>query len=140
MFEWLFAQSEDESVLIEKAKINHRDFARLYDKYVNVVYRFVKWHVSAEDDVQDIVSETFMAVAIKIKQYDTSREQKFTTRLLAIAKYKLADHRRAIYKQKEISMDEDFDPAYEQDMVVLLQNKTLYEQILSFASTLPPQQ
>ncbi len=140
MFDRLFDQPLNDVQLIEKAKNNHHDFARLYERFVHVVYRFVKWHVMSEQDVEDIVSETFMAVAMRIKQYDTTREQKFTTRLLAIAKYKLADHWRAVYKTPETSADELFDPAYETDMNALLTNKDLYDRILSCAWNLPAQQ
>lgn len=140
MFDRLFDQPLSDIQLIEKAKENHRDFARLYDRFVHVVYRFVRWHVASEHDAEDIVSETFMAVAMRINQYDTTREQKFTTWLLGIAKYKLADHRRSVYKKPEVHMDESFDPGYETDMVELLTHQELYDRILACASHLPPQQ
>lgn len=140
MFERLFSVEIDEKTLIEKAKTDHRDFARLYDRFVHVVYRFVRRHVQTEQDAEDIVSETFMAVATKIISYDTSREQKFTSWLLAIAKYKLADHRRAVYNKSEESFDESYDPAYETDMAWMLTNTVLYEKIFAFVQTLSKRQ
>ena len=110
MFDWVFPEAVDEKTLIEKAKITHHDFGRLYDRFVDVVYRFVRRHVSNEQDAEDIVADVFMAVALKIGQYDTTRDQKFTTRLLAIAKYKLADHRRSIYTHPEQSLNEIQEP------------------------------
>jgi DNA-directed RNA polymerase specialized sigma24 family protein len=110
MFDWVFPGSVDEKTLIEKAKTNHHDFGRLYDRFVDVVYRFVRRHVAHEQDAEDIVSDVFMAVALKIGQYETTREQKFTTRLLAIAKYKLADHRRAVYTHPEQALDDFPEP------------------------------
>lgn len=55
--------------------MNHHDFARLYDRFVHVVYRFVHHVVSNRQDRDDIVAETFMAVAMKLSTYDTTKEQ-----------------------------------------------------------------
>lgn len=136
MFERLFAAPIDEKRLIESAKTNHHDFARLYDRFVGVVYRFVKWHVANEQDAEDIVSETSMAVALQIKSYDTTKDQKFTTWVLAIAKHKLADHWRRIYQIPEIPLDATHDPSYEGDMLQLLTQQANYQKILAFVQTL----
>ena len=136
MFERLFPTPIDEKRLIENAKTNHHDFARLYDRFVGVVYRFVKRHVVNEQDAEDIVSETCMAVALQIKKYDTTKEQKFTTWVLGIAKHKLADHWRQIYQTPETSRDNTHEPSYEGDMLQLLTNQTNYQKILACVQTL----
>lgn len=142
MFDRLFVGQEDEISLVEKAKTSQHDFARLYDKFADVVYRFVRWKVATDQDAEDIVSETFMAVAQKIKDYDTTREQKVTTRILAIAQYKFLDHMRVVYKEREntVPMDEYFDPGYEDDFATILTNKDIYENIIAVVKTLPERQ
>lgn len=140
MFERLFAAEEDEKTLIEKAKINHHDFARLYERFVHVVYRFVHHAVANREDRDDIVAETFMAVAMKLSTYDTTKEQKFTTRLLAIAKYKLADHWRVLYKAQTLSFDESVDTGYDVSFLEMIEQKDHYDAILACVETLPPQQ
>lgn len=142
MFDWIFPQTIDENSLIEKAKTNQHDFARLYDKFADSVYRFVRWKVSTDQDAEDIVSETFMAVASRIKDYDCKREQKFSTWIFAIAQYKFLDHMRKVYKEKDNTraMDEYNDPSYEDDFNTLLTNTQMYDTIIAAAKWLSEKQ
>jgi RNA polymerase sigma-70 factor, ECF subfamily len=142
MFDRLFIGQEDDKSLVEKAKNSHHDFARLYDRFADVVYRFVRWKVATDQDAEDIVSETFMAIAQKIKEYDTSRDQKVSTWILAIAQYKFLDHMRLVYKEREnmIPIDDYFDPGYEDDFATILTNKDIYESIITVVKTLPERQ
>ena len=126
MFDRLFTPPRDEKSLITAAKHDHRAFAELYERFVDVVYRFVRGQVSTRQDAEDIISETFVAVAHQIGGYDISREQKFTTRLLAIAKYKLLDSLRKVYTTPEmIEFTELNEPATDDDFLDLLDHRHL---------------
>ncbi len=142
MFDWLFPETIDDNTLIEKAKHDQHEFARLYDRFVDSVYRFVRWKVATDQDAEDIVSETFMAVAAKIKEYDTTRDQKVTTWIFAIAQYKFLDYMRKVYKEREVEwpMDEFHDPSYEDDFAILLTNTQMYESIITAAKWLSEKQ
>ncbi len=141
MFDRIFPSQDSDIQLIEKAKTNQHDFARLYDRYVDVVYRFVQWRISNKQDREDIVSQTFMTVVEKLPYYDTTRNQKFSTRVLGIANYKILDKLRDYY-EPEITLNtqshdlDDPDDNYPD----IFANKQLYDQIIHFVQTLSDRQ
>ena len=139
MFDRLFTQEIDEKQLIEDAKTDQQAFARLFDLFSDIVYNFVRRRVTSDQDAEDIVSETFMAVAARIQDYDVDK-WKFKTWLLSIANYKFLDKMRKVYKEKEIPLDDSFDPWYEDDFVQILTNKNLYQKIIDFVHTLSDRQ
>ena len=137
MFDRIFPV--DDNTLAEKAKTSQHDFARLYDRFADVVFRFVRRRVNNVEDAQDIVSETFMAVATSLKNFDQSKGN-FKTRLLQIAYYKFSNHLRGVYEVLEEDLDENSQYSYEDDVVTKITNKQCYEEILSFATMLPERQ
>jgi RNA polymerase sigma factor (sigma-70 family) len=94
MFDRLFSKPVDDSVLIEQAKENREAFAKLYDRFSSMVYRFARQRVATDQDAEDIVSETFMALAANISTYDATKSKKCTTRILSIAHNKITDYLR----------------------------------------------
>lgn len=55
-------------------------------------------------DVEDLVQETLIALHTRRASYDPARP--FTAWLNAIARYKLADHFRAYYRRRSVSLGE----------------------------------
>ncbi len=141
MFEWLFSEKRDELTIIEWAKTNQRDFAHLYDLYVHRVYNFVRRRVANNEDAEDIVSETFMAAAMRIQDYD-HKKWSFTTWLFSIAHHKFLDKMRVVYVEKDVNtqIDDIYEVAYEKDYIQLLSDRQLYERIIAFVKTLPDRQ
>lgn len=129
----------DDITLIEKAKTNQHDFARLYDRFADVVFRFIRRKVNNIQDAEDIVSETFMAVATSLKNYDASKG-KFETWLLTIANYKSLSYLRKLYAGTEEELDENREYVYEEDFASIATNKQWHEEILSFIKTLSERQ
>lgn len=142
MFDRLFIKDVDETTLIEKAKTDERYFWYLYDRYVDKVYRFVRRRTQHESDAEDIVSEVFMAVAANIGNYDTQKEQKFTTRLLRITNNKLSDFLRKHYKNQidEYTDIETIETSDNYDHADRLTKVDLYEKVLACAEKLPAKQ
>lgn len=139
MFDRLFVKDVDEVTLIEEAKTNQQAFARLFDLFADEVYGFVRRRVSSDQDAEDIVSETFMALAARIQDYNADK-WKFKTRLFSIANYKFLDKMRKVYEEKEIHIDDEFDLWYEKDFAKILSNKQLYNKILNCVKTLSDRQ
>lgn len=69
----------------------------------------------SDDDIEDLVQETLIAVHSRRATYD--RERAFTAWLFAIARYKMVDHFRRVRRlqpiegMEEVLPAEDFEPA-----------------------------
>lgn len=61
---------EQEQKLVEEAKRDPKNFAVLYDKYFDQIYRYVYRRVSDKEMVYDLVSQTFYDALAHIKSYE----------------------------------------------------------------------
>jgi len=61
---------EQEKKLVDEAKKDPRNFAALYDKYFDQIYRYVYRRVSDKDTVEDLVSQTFYDALSHMKDYE----------------------------------------------------------------------
>lgn len=97
---------EDEQVLIEKAQGGEgAAFGKLYDQYLNRIYRFVRVKVSRREEAEDLTHQAFLNAWKNIDQY-SSQGYTFGTWLYKIARNALVDHYRKLPKAGEVSLDE----------------------------------
>jgi len=76
-------------------------FGRLYDYYVQPVYRYIRSRVATEQEAEDLTSQTFMAAFEALPGY---RERGyFVAWLYRIARSKLTDHFR--HSKVELSLE-----------------------------------
>jgi len=68
------------------------DHAALLRALVPILSAFYRRRVSGDEDIEDLVQETLIAVHTRRSTYD--RERAFTAWLFAIARYKMIDHFR----------------------------------------------
>ena len=61
---------EQERKLVEEAKKDPKNFAALYDKYFDQIYRYVYRRVSDKDTVEDLVSQTFYDALSHMEDYE----------------------------------------------------------------------
>ena len=61
---------EQEQKLVEEAKADPKNFAVLYDKYFDQIYRYVYRRVGDKEMVYDLVSQTFYDALAHIKDYE----------------------------------------------------------------------
>jgi RNA polymerase sigma-70 factor (ECF subfamily) len=74
------------------AKTNPEAFGRLYDHYIQPVYRYLYSRVGTVHEAEDLASQTFMAAFKSMPRY---RERgQFAAWLFRIARSKLMDHYR----------------------------------------------
>src|SRR5512143_2325725 len=86
------AQVEDVAMLVKDAKDDPGAFARLYDIYVQPVYRYLYSRVGTMHDAEDLTSQTFLAALEHLPRY---RERgHFAAWLFRIARSKVLDHFR----------------------------------------------
>ena len=61
---------EQERKLVEEAKKDPKNFAALYDKYFDQIYRYVYRRVSDKDTVEDLVSQTFYDALSHLRDFE----------------------------------------------------------------------
>ncbi len=98
----------DELVLVRRSQGGDQDaFARLYDAYIERIYRYVYFRVADEQLAEDITSQVFLKVWEKLDTYRVDSSP-FIAWLYRIAHNAVIDH----YRTKKVSIPlENVSPA-----------------------------
>jgi RNA polymerase sigma-70 factor, ECF subfamily len=92
---------DDTSALILAALEDPAAFGRLYDRYVQPIYRYVYSRVGSTHEAEDITSQTFMTAYESLPRY---RERGyFSAWLFRIAQSKMNDHFRR--SRREVGLE-----------------------------------
>jgi len=93
--------NDELSGLIADARENPAAFARLYDRYIQPVYRYLYSRIGDVHAAEDVTSQTFMAAYEALPKY---RERgQFSAWLFRIARSKMNDHFRR--NRYEVGLD-----------------------------------
>jgi len=96
--------SEDISALAMEAKTDPVVFGRLYDHYVQPVYRYLYSRVESVHEAEDLTSQTFITAYEALPKY---RERgQFAAWLFQIARSKMNDHFRRSRHEVELEAAE----------------------------------
>ena len=94
----------DEAMLVRKAKAgDDHAFTRLYDGYVERVYRFILFRISDDTVTEDLVSQVFLKAWQNLDRYKIGNSP-FIAWLYAIARNLVIDHYRS--KKDLVRLDE----------------------------------
>ncbi|WP_242454705.1 sigma-70 family RNA polymerase sigma factor [Bailinhaonella thermotolerans] len=83
-------------------------FGALYDRYVDLVYRYVYFRVGAHALAEDLTSETFLRALRRMPDF-TWQGKDFGAWLVTIARNLVADHFKSGRYRLEVSTAEVFD-------------------------------
>lgn len=86
-------RASDDAALVVAACRDRREFARLYERYADRLFRYALARTGSETAADDIVSETMVAALEGLSRFDPARGS-FAGWLFAIAARKLADRGR----------------------------------------------
>lgn len=75
-------------------KNDRESFGKIYDEYVDRIYRFVFFKVGRKEDAEDITEEVFMSAFQALSQYQERKDVPFSAWLFRIAQNKVTDHYR----------------------------------------------
>ena len=75
-----------EQDLIQQAQANPQNFQYLYPRYVQQVYSYISYKVGRQQDVEDLVSETFLRALENIYTFEYRGELSFKAWLISIAR------------------------------------------------------
>ncbi|HWL37578.1 MAG TPA: ECF subfamily RNA polymerase sigma factor, BldN family [Frankiaceae bacterium] len=126
----------DEDLLSLVARAQQGDpeaFGALYDRYFDVVYRYVYYRVSNQSLTEDMVSETFLRALRRITSF-TWQGRDFGAWLVTIARNLIADHFKSSRYKLELTTGEilDADRATdgpENEVLDSMTNMTLLEAV-----------
>jgi RNA polymerase sigma-70 factor (ECF subfamily) len=92
---------DDIALLVSDAVENPAAFGRLYDRFIQRIYRYVYSRVGNAPEAEDITSQTFIAAYESLGRY---RERgQFSAWLFRIARSKMNDHFRR--SRREVGLD-----------------------------------
>ncbi|GAA4235395.1 RNA polymerase sigma-70 factor (ECF subfamily) [Streptosporangium album] len=101
--------SEDLRRLVLRAKTGDTDaFGTLYDRYLDLVYRYVYFRVGSHPLAEDLTSETFLRALRRIADF-TWQGRDFGAWLVTIARNLIADHFKSGRYRLEVSTAEVID-------------------------------
>jgi RNA polymerase sigma-70 factor (ECF subfamily) len=127
----------DESALIMRAQLDPRDFAPLYDHYVDAIYRYCARRVGDAEAAADMTSLIFSRALAALPTYRGSGS--FRSWLFAIAHNAVVDGQRTANDWTSLEEDaEQIDPAPTPEEIVLNQDEA--REIRAVLSQLAPDQ
>jgi RNA polymerase sigma-70 factor (ECF subfamily) len=104
-----FAADADVVELVGRAQSGDAEaFGSLYDRYVDVVYRYVYYRVSNKSLTEDMVSETFLRALRRITSFSWQGRD-FGAWLVTIARNLIADHFKSSRYKLEVTTGEMLD-------------------------------
>jgi RNA polymerase sigma-70 factor (ECF subfamily) len=104
-----YSASEDLVDLVARAQAGEPEaFGGLYDRYVDVVYRYIYYRVSNQALTEDMVSETFLRALRRITSF-TWQGRDFGAWLVTIARNLIADHYKSSRYKLEVTTGEMLD-------------------------------
>lgn len=87
--------SSAENRLIQQAKAGNADaFARLYETYVDEIYRFIFFRVTQQQLAEDLTSQLFLKAWDNLERYQPRHNASFKAWLMQIARNLVIDHYR----------------------------------------------
>ena len=90
----------DEAGLVRAAKLDPAAFGRLYDHYVQPVFRYLYSRVGNAAVAEDLTSQTFLAALESMGSY--RHQGYFSAWLFAIARSKVIDHYRRDHRETDL--------------------------------------
>jgi RNA polymerase sigma-70 factor (ECF subfamily) len=120
--------------LVEKAQEGDGEaFGRLYDAYVDTVYRYIYYRVSSKALAEDLTQETFLRALRRISTF-TWQGRDFGAWLVTIARNLVADHFKSSRHRLEVPTGEMLDSdesvaSPEESVLAYLSNRALLDAV-----------
>ncbi len=111
--------ADDLTRIIQQAQQGNREaVARLYDTYVDAIYRYVVHRVPTKEDAEDVTAEVFLNMVKRLPNYQVTGAP-FEAWLYRIAAALIADFYRKARRRPEAELSErlsDHSPAPEEQV------------------------
>ena len=114
-------QKIEDSILFSLAKEETGAFEKLVDQYGNLIWSIARRYLSNQTEAEDAVQEVFIAIWKSAGRFDPAKASEVTF-VSMIARRRLIDHVRKIYRHKNL---EPIDDCFDDDA---LQTKSILDQ------------
>lgn len=110
-------------------------FWKIYEKYIDEIYKFIYLKVTNTEIAEDLTSETFISALQNISQFDIKNpDSNFRAWLYKIAYNKTINYYKT--KDREVEIPDDFDVSFEENFSENIDNKDKLKNILDYLKTL----
>ncbi|MEX1013684.1 MAG: sigma-70 family RNA polymerase sigma factor [Candidatus Paceibacterota bacterium] len=96
--------SKDKKLVKKAQKGDSNAFGKLYDKYIDRIYRYIFIRVSNKTEAEDVTQQVFLKAWKNINRYETQKNTPFSSWLYTIAKNSIIDY----YRKDRDHLDIDF--------------------------------
>ena len=125
--------------LLEQYKLwDTQAFWKIYDKYIDGIYRFVYLKVSSKEIAEDIVSEAFFKCLNALEKFEPKFESALKSWIYTIAYNLVKDYYRT--NKEEINIDEVFNIWVQENFWGTLDNKEKILEVLDFLQNIKDDQ
>ena len=98
-----------ETILYSRVKSKDtKSFIKVYDLYINQIYRFIYFKVSNVEEAEDLTSAVFLKTWSYIQEGNEIKHKTLKALIYKIARNLVIDHYRKSSRQKSVSLNDDF--------------------------------
>lgn len=108
-------------------------FWKIYDKYIDKIYKFVYLKTTNKEVAEDIVSDVFMSAINNISSFDLGSSSSVSSWLYCIANNKVIDYYRTNKQNLDVCDYLDYSKSF--DINQDIDNKNKLDDIISFLNT-----
>ena len=102
-------EKAQEIILYSKLKSKDaKSFIKIYDLYIDQIYRFIYFKVSNAEEAEDLSSAVFLKAWSYIQEGNAIKRKTFKALIYKIARNLIIDHYRKASQQKNVSMEDDY--------------------------------
>lgn len=113
-------------------------FWKIYDKYIDKIYRFVYLKTTNKEVAEDIVSDVFMSAINNINNFSLNSKSSVSSWLYRIANNKVIDYYRTNKQESDICDYLDYSTS--NDINQDIDNKNKIKDVISFLNTFKKEQ
>lgn len=113
----------------------HNDFEKIYEQYIDKIYKFIFYKTWNQQDTNDIVSDTFLKIYQNLNKYDPKKSS-LNTWIYKVAYNTCIDRFKT--KKEYIPYEWVQEKWYEEDLLQKIQDKNKLEAILNFLNDINP--
>lgn len=129
---------ENEADIVQKAQAGDAEaFGRLYDHYLDAIYRFIYYKTFSREVAEDLTSDTFFKAFRQLGSYHSGRGR-FNSWLYQIARNTVIDHYRT--KKETVTIDDVFDIGHDERTPEQLDALAGLAKVEEYLKTLPARQ
>ncbi len=114
--------------------IDMKYFWKLYDKYIDSIYKFIYLKTSNKEVAEDITSDVFYKALNSIEKFDVKEGSSFKAWIYTIAWNKVKDHYKT--NKVDVSMEEYMDVWKNEDIWTQIDDKEKVQEVFDFLQTL----